>query len=118
MADRAFFVGWGNPVRGREKSAMAVFNESVQYWAQLQQDGRIESFEVGLLDPHGGELQGFALLRGSDQQLTALQQTDDFQRSVARASLIVDNLGVVYAALGDALGRQMAMFQQQIAELT
>jgi hypothetical protein len=95
MADRALFIGWGNPVRGREKTAITVFNESVQYWAHLQQDGRIENFEVGLLDPHGGELQGFALLRGSDEQLAAVQQTEDFQRSVGRASLIVDNLGVV-----------------------
>ncbi len=118
MADTAIFVGWGQPVRGREKSALQVFGESVQYWTQLQQDKQIESFETALLEPHGGELAGFALLRGSPEQLGALRQSPDFQRSVARAGLIVDNLGVVNASMGQALGAQMAVYQQQIAELT
>src|SRR5690349_165664 len=32
MADAALFIGWGQVVRGREKRAVEVFNESVAYW--------------------------------------------------------------------------------------
>lgn len=32
MADAALFIGWGQVVRGREKRAVQVFNESVEYW--------------------------------------------------------------------------------------
>ena len=73
MADAALFIGWGQVVRGREKRAVQVFNESVEYWGKLQADGKIDDFEVVLLTPHGGDLQGFALLRGSEQQVNALR---------------------------------------------
>ena len=55
MADSGLFIGWGEVVRGREEKAIQVFNESVQYYGGLQQEGRIESFDVCLLEPHGGE---------------------------------------------------------------
>ena len=53
MADAALFIGWGQVARGRERDAVETFNESAAYWARLQQDGRIESFDVVLLIPHG-----------------------------------------------------------------
>ena len=118
MADRAFFIGWGNPVRGREKVALQVFNESVQYWAQLQQTGQIESFEVAMMEPHGGDLAGFAILRGSGAQLNALRPSAEFQKNVTRANLIVENLGVVGAVIGEGLTNDMAVYAEQIAELT
>jgi hypothetical protein len=36
MADEALFIGWGEVVRGRERKAVEVFNESLQYYGQLQ----------------------------------------------------------------------------------
>ena len=44
MADVALFIGWGQAVRGREKRAVQVFNQSVGYWGELQGDGKIEDF--------------------------------------------------------------------------
>src|SRR5215218_8578043 len=76
MAEAGLFVGWGAPVRGREAKGLEVFNESVEYWGRLQQDGRIENFEVVLLYPHGGDLGGFALLRGSHDQLNQVGGDD------------------------------------------
>ena len=46
MADAALFIGWAESLRGREKRALQVFNESVEYWGGLQGDGKIEDFEV------------------------------------------------------------------------
>ncbi len=117
MADAALFIGFGFPVRGREAKAVAVFNESIQYWTGLQQRGQIESFEVGLLEPHGGDLGGFALLRGSVDQLAQVRTSDEFQRTVARAGLIVEHLGIVNVSLGQRLADQMALFQAQVSEL-
>ncbi len=42
MADAGLFVGFGLPVRGREQQAVGVFNEAVQYYSTLQQQGEIE----------------------------------------------------------------------------
>jgi hypothetical protein len=111
MAGEALFIGWGQVVRGREKQSLEVFQESVEYWGKLQQDGLIEGFDVFLLAPHGGDLAGFAILRGDRQQLGQFRFSDEFERLVVRAASIVDNIGVVVAYSGDALANQMARFQ-------
>jgi hypothetical protein len=117
MADAALFIGWGQVVRGREKRAVQVFNESVEYWGSLQGDGKIEDFEVVLLAPHGGDLQGFALLRGSEDQLGALRADEEFQRRSARADLIIESQGIVDAVIGEGLARAMAQYQGEIDDL-
>lgn len=117
MAEAGLFIGWGAPVRGREARGLEVFNESIGYWGRLQQDGRIESFEVVLLYPHGGDLYGFALLRGSHEQLNEVGGDEEFLRLTTRAGLIVERLGVVRAALGEGLQQQVALFQEATGEL-
>jgi hypothetical protein len=117
MPEAALFVGWGAPVRGREAKSLEVFGESMEYWGRLQQDGRIESFEVVLLYPHGGDLAGFALLRGTHEQLNEVGGDDEFLRLTTRAGLIVERLGVVRAAVGEGLEQQIARFQDAVGEL-
>ena len=117
MADEALFAGWGEVVRGRERKAVEVFNESIQYYGQLQQDGKIESFEAWFLAPHGGELGGFILLRGNRQQLDEIQRSPEFERLQTRVAMIVDNSGTVNAYTGEALGRLMGHFEKAAGDL-
>jgi hypothetical protein len=118
MANAALFIGWGIPVRGRERQAIRVFNETLQYYGWLQQQGKIESFEPALLEEHGGDLGGFILIRGDQEQLSRLRIDPEFQHNIVRASLVVDNLGVVGASIGDSLNRLIGDYQSQIEELT
>jgi len=39
MASDVIFTGWGAVVHGREQQALTVFQETVQFWTQAQQDG-------------------------------------------------------------------------------
>ncbi len=117
MATSAIFVGWGGVVRGRERKAMQVFGEAVELWTSLQAQGRIESFEPVFLEPHGGDLAGFFLLRGDPGRLAALRQDDAFLRVISRANLIVEGLGVVGANTGAAIEDQMARFAAATEEL-
>jgi hypothetical protein len=116
MAGEALFIGWGPVVRGRENPGLRVFQESIEYWGKLQQDGRIEGFDVFLLAPHGGDLGGFATLRGEPQRLAEVRFSDEFERLIVRAASVVDNLGVVLAYTGDALARQVGLFQEAADE--
>ena len=116
MAGEAIFIGWGQVVRGREQKAFEVFGDSVAYWGSLQQDGRIDSFDVTILTPHGGDLAGFALLRGDAAKLAELRRDDEFVRTTARANQVIDSLGVVDAATGDRLGQLMGIFQEVSGE--
>ncbi|MCW3049756.1 MAG: hypothetical protein JWO74_4040 [Solirubrobacterales bacterium] len=118
MAEAGLFIGWGAPIAGREAKGLEVLDESVQYWGRLQQEGRIESFEVVLLTPHGGDLEGFALLRGTSEQTASLIVDDEFERFTTRATLIVQGVGIVPAVLGDGLEQTIAMYSQQVGELT
>jgi hypothetical protein len=118
MADSGLFVGFGLPVRGRERQAVKVFNETFEYYSRLQQDGEIESFEPVLLEPHGGELGGFFLVRGDKDRLARIRTSEEFERLMVRANLIAEDIGVVSAFLGERLMSQMSVFSQQVEELT
>jgi hypothetical protein len=115
VADAGLFIGWGQVVRGREERALDVFNETLEFYGQLQSDGRIEDFEVALLQPHGGELAGYVMLRGSEEQLGSLQLDEDFQRLMQRADLIVEGLGIVPALIGEGLARGISIYQEELA---
>jgi len=70
-----------------------------------------------LLYPHGGDLYGFSLLRGSGESIDRIRASDEFNRLVARAGLIVEGLGIVSAALGDSLGPQIERYREALGEL-
>ena len=115
MADSALFIGWGEVVRGREAEGVERFGATIDYFSGLQGDGAIESFEPVFLEPHGGDLQGFFLVRGDAGKLSALRVDEEFQAVITRAGLVVDNIGVVGASLGARLERQMGIYAEAIA---
>jgi hypothetical protein len=117
MADEALFFGWGEVVRGREAKALEVFGEAIQYYAQLQQDGKIESFEPWFLAPHGGDLGGFVLIRGEREQLDEIRRSAEFERLLTRASLVVDGTGSINAYTGDKLASLMGQFQEASSDI-
>ncbi len=118
MATGALVIGWGPAVRGREHKALQVFNEAIQFYTRLQQQGTIESFEPVALEPHGGDLNGFLLIRGDREKLNALRTSEEFLRLSNRAALIVDNFGVITAFIGEELQRLFADFGTQASELS
>jgi hypothetical protein len=117
MAGDALFIGWGSGVRGREQKGLEVFGEAVELWGRLQQEGRLESFEPVFLGAHGGDLQGFFLLRGERAALDDIVRTEEFERVVTRANLIVDSFGVVPAYCGEGIQRPMGIYQEAIADI-
>ncbi|MDP8974303.1 MAG: hypothetical protein M3N45_14330 [Actinomycetota bacterium] len=113
----ALFIGWGPAVHGREQQALQVFHEALAYFGELQQQGQIEAFEPVALEPHGGDLYGFLLLRGDPDSLSRLRVSEEFRRIVQRGNLVVEDFGVVTAFVGDDLNRLFETFQQHASEL-
>ena len=117
MAGDALFLGWGQVVRGRELKALEVFQETLEYYGKLQQEGKLESFEPILLNPHGGDLAGFVLIRGERAVLDQIEAGADFRRLLARAAAVADNVGVIAAYGGEAIAQQLAVFRTASEEL-
>jgi hypothetical protein len=116
VSESGLFVGWGQAVRGREKRSLDVFNEAVTYYGERMADGSIESFEPVLLNPHGGDLQGFFLIKGSAQGLATMMASEEFQRLHVRAGMIVENLGIIDAWVGDGVLSQLGYFGDAAGE--
>jgi hypothetical protein len=117
MADAGLFVGFGAPVRGRESQAVELFNETLGWDQRLQEEGEIDSFEPAFLEPHGGDLGGFILIRGDAEKLSALRVSEEFTQYSIRAGLCVEGFGVVGADLAGRLQSQMAFYTEQIGAI-
>jgi hypothetical protein len=106
----ALFIGWGHPVRGRESMSLEVFDEVVLYFTGLLERGEIDSFEPIQLEPHGGELNGFMLIRASADRLARLRENEEFLRLLDRGSMMVEHLGAISGYADEELRRRFQVF--------
>ena len=116
MADRVLAITWGQTVRGREERALEVFNEAVGFYGRAAQEGRIEAFDVCILDPNA-RLNGFMTLKASREQLGALRADQGFRRLMADASLVVDELGIHEGACDQGVADQVALLQEAVGKV-
>ena len=56
-------------------------------------------------------------VHGSAEQCSALAMDEEFRRACIDAALIVENLGVVPAACGEAVGKEMAMYTEAVRKV-
>ncbi len=116
MADRVLFIGWQTPVRGSEERAVEVFNEAVGILGRRQQDGKLERFDVVLLEP-SGELNGFITVHGTAEQINALRDDAEFRRNTIDATLVVDGIQHIEGFANEGIAREMALYQEAIARV-
>jgi hypothetical protein len=109
-------ISWGTPVRGSEERGLDVFNEAIGLYGRMQQDGRIEGFDVMLLEPNGA-LNGCIVVRGSAEQLMAARTDDEFMRTMIDAGLVVDDLRIIHGFANEGVARQMAAYQEAISKV-
>jgi hypothetical protein len=114
-ANHAILFGWNRVVAGLEAKALALFGEALHFWGQQQQAGTIEGFEPILLAPHGGDLNGFILVRGEADQLNQVLASEAYLMLETKANLYLAGYGVIPAVCGDEVTRRMGLYQQVIA---
>jgi hypothetical protein len=116
MADRMLFISWGTPVRGLEARGLEVLGEALGLMGRMEQEGRIDSFDVALLSPNG-DMNGYVAVHGTAGQIDALRQDEEFLRSTADAALIVDKLRHIEGATNEGVARELAIWQDAIAKV-
>jgi hypothetical protein len=114
MANAALFIGWGEAKAGREAQAFELFGHALGFWNRMQAEHKIKSFEPVMLQPHGGDLMGFMLVRGEQAKLDAVRSGDEFLEIEARSLLYIEHMGVISARINEGLQRAMQIWQKHI----
>jgi hypothetical protein len=112
MSREVIFMGWDRPATGRERLSGDLFQEVLEYLGRLQGAGKIDSFETVLLGPHGGDLNGFMLLRGDRDQLNALQASEEWQTYLTRGGIYLEGFGAVRGVTGEGVMEWMALWTE------
>ncbi len=114
MGTNAVLFAWNRSIPGREAISAAHFDEFVKYATGLQQKGTIQSFDVVFLDTHGGDLNGFFLLKGDTAKLDALVASTEWVTHMTRASLHLEGAGAVRGVTGAAVMERMQLWTATI----
>ena len=94
------FFGWNRAVPGREGMAAELFAHAVNYYSQLQASGQITSWEPVFLNRHGGDLNGFFLIKGEHAKLEAVLHSDEWLDLVLRADMYLTGVGAIQGWTG------------------
>lgn len=116
MATAGVLFGWKEPRSGREGLAGELFTTSMGFYQSKVDDGTLESFEPVILRRHGGDLNGFFLLRGEADKLDAFTRSDEFLDLILKATHCLDGLGIVDAYVGDGVASLITKWAQAIPQ--
>jgi len=114
MADQVIFMGWSRTVVGREQQALQLFQKSMEFWGKQQADGRIENFEPVILSHHGGDLNGFVMVRGEAEKLSVLRNDAAFLDLTIEAGYCLEGYGVISGYIGEGLTDVFARWSKLI----
>ena len=84
------------------------------YLTGLQQKGTIQSFDTVFLDPHGGDLNGFFLIRGESGNLDGLISSSEWVTHMTRALLHLEGSGDVRGVTGELIAGRMEVWSKLI----
>ncbi len=113
MQRSSLFVGWGAIIPGREHAAARVLGEAQHYLEGLRAAGIIDLAQTVLLEPHGGELEGFVLITGGSEAIARLRIDPEFTRVIVGVQLVHSKVGVVGAYAGEAIGPLLQLWDEQ-----
>jgi hypothetical protein len=114
MSHNTLLIGWNRSIPGREKQALEHFQEFLGYLGKTQQAGTIASFTPVVLEPHGGDLNGFVLVQGETAGLRKMFDDEAYQEHVARAQVSMQGFGAVRGATGKEMEKRMARFTKYL----
>jgi hypothetical protein len=114
MDRNAIFFAWNRSIPGREQLSGAHFEDFVAYLTEQAQNGVIQGFDVMFLDTHGGDMNGFFLIRGEGAKLDGLMATADWTEHMTRASLHLQGAGAVRGVTGESVAQRMELWNNSL----
>ena len=115
MGSNAVFFAWNRSIPGREQVSAQHFKDFVQFLTESQKKGSITSFDVMFLNNHGGDMNGFFLIRGENDALNALVDSDEWLTHMTRGGHHLEGSGAVRGAAGELVMEWMNRWGSIIA---
>jgi hypothetical protein len=108
MATACLFIGWNRPYPGQNKEAFAyLVKEGSARLEAWKREGFFESSEMFGLTAHGGDLNGFVILKGERAKLDELRRTDAFEKFSMTMGSMFDRYGVVPGVTEEGMKKVM-----------
>jgi hypothetical protein len=110
MSDSGMLIGWDRVAPGDNVAAVELWSEMMVYFKRLHAEGLIERFEPVMLGAHGGTLNGFILVRGAQENLDNMRNSDDFLSLVVKANKTLTGFRVLRAHYGSEVQKIMRIY--------
>jgi hypothetical protein len=113
--DVAVITTWGHPARGREAKSLEVFMDALTFWGKKAADGKCSEPDAFYADDASN---GMLIVKGKSDALQEIQESDEYQKLIEKAQLIVDDLKVHSYVTGDEeIQRGMRIYAEAGNEL-
>ena len=110
MADAGLLIGWNRVVNGRDQNAVELWSEMLVYLRRLHAEGGVSRYEPVLLGAHGGSLNGFVLVWGTQEQMDRLRNSNEFLLLNVRAQKSLEGFTVVRAHFGEEAAKILRLY--------
>jgi hypothetical protein len=114
MGSNAIFFAWNRSIPGREHLSAEHFQAFIDYLGTLKQQGTIQAFDTVFLDYHGGDMNGFFLIKGESGRLDALVASKEWVTHMIRAGMHLQGSGAVRGATGELVVERMGLWTSMI----
>ncbi len=102
MSHNALFIGFNRPISGREAEAHEALLAFHNHLDTLEKEGKIDSYEPCLLEHHGGDMNGFCIVRGHRDHMHSFRHTKEWHKAWHDILHHFDGAGVIEAYVGEA----------------
>ena len=108
-ANAALYLSWGHVIPGREQKSLEVFQQAIEFNANLEKKGKIAAHRTyiattGCMD----RFAGFMILEGTVEQLREVIDSDEWTNLRLRAEHVVKGIDVVHCVTGSEIGKTVA----------
>ena len=110
MADSGLLIGWDRVVPGKDTVAVELWAEMLVYLKRLHAEGHIASFEPVILGAYGGGLNGFVLVRGDQERLDRVRNSEEFLLLNVRANKVLERFLVVRSHMGEEAAKILRLY--------
>lgn len=115
--DAGYIVKYGRLVPGREEKAFELFAETLTFWRDKLERGKIAYFEPFLYASGDSETDlGFFLIKGPQERIREILETEEYRILLTKANYVVEHLTKEWLIVAEEVMAQVERSQKVAME--